>query len=175
MHVYIRFSTSKIAFCFFLCTFSGHPSEKNSKSIENTASSDVDLPDNFWEQFLLYEGCFELNGSPEKERNDPQNNNYVCNDFCKNDGKNYSATIGERCLCFSNRPAGLVSADQCRTTCPNPVRFNARSNEEDSCDGIDCCGSLTNNTMTVIQAIRIVPHRNLDKKGKTGCKTVLIM
>jgi len=27
---------------------------------------------------------------------------------------------------------------------------------------------LTNNTMTVIQAIRIVPHRNLSKKGKTG-------
>lgn len=155
-------------FLFSFVPFPGHLSEKNVKSIENPASSDVaGLPDSFWEQFLLYEGCFELNETPETERNDPQNNNYVCNDFCKNDGKNYSATIGERCLCFSNRPSGLVSADQCKTTCPNSVRFTSRSTEEDSCDGIDCCGSLTNDTMTVIQAIRIVPHRNLDEKGET--------
>ena len=164
--VYISVQQVKLLFVSFLfIPFSGHPSEKNLKSVENPASSDVGLPDNFWEQFLLYEGCFELNGTPEQERNDPHNNNYVCNDFCKNDGKNYSATIGERCLCFSDRPSGLVSTDQCKTTCPNPVRFKSRSTEEDSCDGMDCCGSLTNNTMTVIQAIRIVPHRNLDKKG----------
>lgn len=164
--VYIRLPASKSAFHFFFSPFPGYPPEKNFKSIENSGASDVRLPDNFWEQFLLYEGCFQLSGTPEKERNDPQNNNYVCNDFCKNEGYNYSATIGERCLCFSNRPTGLLSGDQCKTPCPNPVQFD--STEGDSCDDIDCCGSVTNNTITVIQAIRIVPHRNLDKKGKTG-------
>lgn len=133
--------------------FSGHPSEKK-------VHSNVHLPDN-WGHFLLYEGCFELSGKAAEERTGPQNNNNVCSDFCHEAATNYSATIGERCLCLKNRPTRRLPKDQCKTECPNPVRANGKS-----CKEIDCCGSVAKNAVTVIQTIKLVPHRNVDKKDK---------
>ena len=121
------------------------------------------LPEN-WRTFLLYEGCFELNGPPEKERNHPQNNNYVCNDFCDREGKNFSATIGERCLCFSRLPTTRLAKDQCDTTCPQPHP----GDEEDGssgCKDFGCCGSVSSNAVTVIQTIKVRDQNN-KKKGK---------
>ena len=132
---------------------SGHPTEKNAKP-------EFHFPEN-WGHFLLYEGCFELSETPAKERTDPQNNNNVCSDFCEKEAKNYSATIGDRCLCFSNRPTGRLPKDHCKTECPNRVQSGGSS-----CKEIDCCGSVVNNAVTVIQAIKMVPHREVDKKGK---------
>lgn len=82
-------------FFFLFVFFLGYLFEKNVKLIENLVFLDVGFFDSFWEQFFLYEGCFELNEMLVIERNDFQNNNYVCNDFCKNDGKNYFVIIGE--------------------------------------------------------------------------------
>lgn len=52
------------------------------------STSHPNIPEN-WGIFLLYEGCFQLNETPAKERTDAENNNHVCNDYCDRERKKH--------------------------------------------------------------------------------------
>ena len=118
---------------------------------------------------MLHEGCVELNETPAKERNDPQNNNYVCNDFCDGEGKKYSATMGARCMCFSSRLTNGLPKDKCDTACPKNHPGDA-GNGSSGCEGFGCCGSVTNNAVTLIQTVKLSRDKSLMKNGKAGTR-----
>lgn len=116
--------------------------------------------------FLLYEGCFQLNETPAKERTDAENNNHVCNDYCDREGKTFSATIGERCLCFDSRPANSLSKGECDTSCPKTPPTDAKEGSS-GCKDLGCCGSTENSAVTVVQTIKISREQlGLKKHGK---------
>lgn len=129
------------------------------------STSHPTLPEN-WGIFLLYEGCFQLNETPAKERTDAKNNNHVCNDYCDSEGKTFSATIGERCLCFDSRPANSLSKGECDTSCPKTPPTNAKEGSS-GCKDLGCCGSTENSAVTVVQTIKISREQlGLKKHGK---------
>ena len=129
------------------------------------STSHPNLPEN-WGIFLLYEGCFQLNETPAKERTDAENNNHVCNDYCDREGKTFSATIGERCLCFDSRPANSLSKGECDTSCPKTPPTDAKEGSS-GCKDLGCCGSTENSAVTVVQTIKISREQlGLKKHGK---------
>ena len=96
-----------------------------------------------------------MTGTPEKEKNIPQNDNYICHDFCGDQEKKYSATIGERCLCFSSLPTARLSTDKCDSACSQGDADEGQEGSSSSgCKGLECCGSVANNAVTVVQAVK---------------------
>ena len=94
---------------------------------------------------LIYEGCFEISGQPSKLRTDSQNNNFYCNEFCTEEGKMFSATSEDRCLCLDNLPSKRIEQDKCNSRCPDADYDEGGR----LCGGFGCCGSRQNNAVSV--------------------------
>ena len=106
--------------------------------------STVSLRGNFAGK-LIYEGCFEISEQPSKSRVDSQNNNFYCNEFCTEEGKMFSATSEDHCLCLDNLPSKRIEQDQCNSRCPD-ADYDETGR---SCGGFGCCGSKQNNAVSI--------------------------
>ncbi|XP_044175465.1 uncharacterized protein LOC114954580 [Acropora millepora] len=124
----------------------GKHDKTKTKANQGVASvrSTVSLWGNFAGK-LIYEGCFEISDQPSKIRVDSQNNNFYCNEFCTEEGKMFSATSEDRCLCLDNLPSKRIEQDKCNSRCPDAdYEETCRS-----CGGFGCCGSRQNNAVSV--------------------------
>ena len=118
----------------------------------------------------MYEGCFENNVQSTESRTDSQNNNFFCSKFCKDEGKAYSATIGDKCFCLDNLPSNRLAQYKCDSRCPD-IDYD----EGGACGGFGCCGSKNNNAVSVyksggpsqdkLSSKRTVANNNLDLQG----------
>lgn len=113
--------------------------------------------------FIVHEGCFEMTGvNPDESRNDPQNANSVCIDYCVDNGITYAATISDRCLCLSSLPSNKLADDQCDAQCPGNI-----FEEGEACVGFGCCGSEINNAASIYQSVPASRDKNVNKSKKT--------
>ncbi|XP_015766231.1 PREDICTED: uncharacterized protein LOC107345059 [Acropora digitifera] len=124
----------------------GKHDKTKTKANQGVASvrSTVSLWGNFAGK-LIYEGCFEISDQPSKIRVDSQNNNFYCNEFCTEEGKMFSATSEDQCLCLDNLPSKRIEQDKCNSRCPD-ADYEERGR---SCGGFGCCGSRQNKAVSV--------------------------
>ena len=83
----------------------------------------------------------------DESRNDPQNGNAVCINYCVEQDITYAATISDRCLCLNNLPSNKLADAQCDSPCPGNV-----FEEGEACAGFGCCGSEDNNAVSIYQS-----------------------
>ena len=118
-----------------------------------------------------------MGAKPTKEKRISKNSNDVCSDFCYKEDMIFAATTGDRCFCYANRPTEtvLLPTKQCDTPCPNLVQSDKARGMRSSCEGMGCCGSVANNAVTLIQTIKMFPHKmgNDKEKGKYFTITLL--
>lgn len=119
-----------------------------------------------FENIIVHEGCFAASGAdPAESRNDPQNGNSVCINYCVERDITYAATIADRCLCLNNLPSNKLADDQCDSQCPGNI-----FEEGESCAGFGCCGSADNNAVSIYQSVsasRDKSAKKLSKKKKS--------
>lgn len=128
-----------VTFLFFLLL---------SRLLANQGVASVQSTVSLWGNFagkLIYEGCFEISDQPSKIRVDSQNNNFYCNEFCTEEGKMFSATSEDQCLCLDNLPSKRIEQDKCNSRCPD-ADYEERGR---SCGGFGCCGSRQNKAVSV--------------------------
>lgn len=112
--------------------------------------------------FIVHEGCFEITGvNPDASRNDPQNANTLCIDYCVENDITYAATISDRCLCLSRLPSDKLADDQCDSQCPGNI-----FEEGEACVGFGCCGSESNNAASIYQSVSASRDKNVNKPKK---------
>lgn len=112
--------------------------------------------------FIVHEGCFAMSGAnPAESRNDPQNNNHDCINYCVQQGITYAASISDRCLCLNNLPSDKLADDQCDTPCPGNV-----FEEGEACVGFGCCGSVDNSALSIYQSVSASRDKSVKKFSK---------